>query len=435
LAQWWEALGDQKLTALVNEALHANLSLQLAQARLRQARSQRGVVVGGPLPAVNGAASYQRNRPAGAGALVHEQNLFQTGLDAAWELDAFGGIRRNVESADASIMAAQESIRDVQVSLAAEVALDYVLLRGYQQQIVIARNNLKSQQHTAGITRHRFGTGFVSGLDVANADALVATTESVIPVLEMAAQQSIYAMSVLLARPPADLLKDLSETGGLPVTPHEIPIGLPSELLRRRPDIRMAEAQLHAAMAQIGVATADLFPKFSLTGNIGWQNTAGRDLFRDVSRSWSFGPSMSWAIFQGGSIVSNIQVQEALRDQAFITYKQTVLTALQDVENALTAMAKEQESRKSLTDAVAANRKAVNLSMHLYTQGQTDFLNVLNAQRSLFASEDALVQSNRNVATDLIALYKALGGGWENQPHRRQVASAPLTSPATAPAK
>jgi NodT family efflux transporter outer membrane factor (OMF) lipoprotein len=436
LAQWWETLGDPKLTALVNEALQANLSLQLAQARLRQARSQRGVVVGGLLPAVNGAAGYQRARPAaGTGSSATAHSLFQTGLDASWELDVFGGVKRNVESADAGILAAQDSVRAVQVSLAAEMALDYVLLRGYQQQIVIARNNLKAQQHTAGITRHRFSTGFVSGLDVANADALVATTESIIPLLEMAAQQSIYGMSVLLARPPADLLKELAAPGSLPATPHEIPIGLPSELLRRRPDIRVAEAQLHAAMAQIGVATADLFPKFSLTGNIGWQNSMGRDLFKDASRSWSFGPSMTWAIFQGGSIVSNIQVQEALRDQAYIVYKQTVLTALQEVENALIALAKEQESRKSLTDAVAANRKAVNLSMHLYTQGQTDFLNVLNAQRSLFASEDALVLTNRNVATDLVALYKALGGGWEGQPQRGQPTSAPTTSPATAPAK
>jgi NodT family efflux transporter outer membrane factor (OMF) lipoprotein len=435
LALWWGNFGDPKLTGLVNEALQANLSLQLAQARLRQARAQRGVIVGGLFPAASGTASYQRGRPAGVGPAIHDQNLFQAGLDAVWELDVFGGIRRNVESADATIMAAQESIRDVQVSLAAEVALDYVLLRGFQQQIVIARDNLKSQQHTAGITRQRLAAGFVGGLDVANADALVATTESIIPVLETSAQQTIYALSVLLARPPADLLRDLSQTAPLPAAPHEIPIGLPSELLRRRPDIRAAEAQIHAATAQIGVATADLFPKFSLTGNIGWQNTLGENLFKDISRSWSFGPSVSWAIFQGGSILSNIQVQEALRDQAFITYKQTVLTALQDVENALIALAKEQEHRKSLAEAVVANRKAVDLSMQLYTQGQTDFLNVLNAQRSLFASEDALVQSDRDVATDLIALYKALGGGWEDPPKQGQVTSAPTTIPATLPAK
>lgn len=423
LAQWWQTFGDPKLTALVDEALKVNLSLQLAQSRLCQARAQRGIIVGGLFPSVAATATYQRTHPAGFGA--QNQNFFQAGLDAAWELDVFGGIKRNVESADANILAAQESIYDVQVSVAGEVALNYVLLRGFQQQIVIARDNLKSQQQSARITRQRLAAGFVSGLDVANADAQVATTESIIPGLEISAQQTIYAISVLLARPPADLLKDLSPTGSLPATPDQIPIGLPSTLLRRRPDIRQAEALLHAATAQIGVATAELYPQFSLTGNFGSQSAVGSNFFKDISRTWSFGPAMSWAIFQGGSILSNIAVQQALRDQSFINYKQVILTALQDVENALIALAKEQESRKSLIAAVAANRKAVDLSTQLYAQGQTDFLNVLNAQRSLFATEDALVVSNRNVATDLIALYKALGGGWGNQAGQKQATSAP----------
>ena len=431
LARWWETFGDPKLTDLVNEALQANLSLQLAQARLRHARFQRGVVIGGLFPAASGTASYQRVRPAGATA--KEADLWQAGLDAAWELDVFGGARRDVESANASVLAAREGVRDVQVSLAAEVALNYILLRGYQQQIVIARNNLKSQQHTADITHQRLAAGFVSALDVANADALVYTTESTIPVFEMSARQSIYAISVLLARPPADLLKDLSDTGDVPSAPAQLPVGLPSDLLRRRPDIRQAEAQVHAATAQIGVATADLFPKFSLTGDINWQAASTGSLFKDVSRSWGFGPSASWAIFQGGSIVSNIRAQEALRDQAFITYQQTVLNAFQDVENTLIALAKEQEHRKSLINAVTANRKAVDVSMQLYTQGQTDFLNVLNAERSLFVSEDAVVQSNRNVATDIIALYKALGGGWERPPVRQSTSAPAIQPQATVP--
>lgn len=414
LGAWWEKFNDPKLTALVNEASQTNLDVQLAMARIRQARAQRGVAVGGLWPNVTGSSSYTRSKGVSINNLGGgEKDLFRAGLDAVWEMDIFGGLRRSVESAGANVAAQQESLHDVQLSLAAEVALNYIELRGFQQELVIARSNLQSQEHTAKITRERFNAGFVSGLDVANADAQVASTKSAIPVLETSAQQSIYALSVLLARSPGDLVKELSPTQALPVTPPEVPVGLPSDLVRRRPDIRQAEAQIHAATAEIGVATADLFPKFSLTGSLTYQNNLLRKWFNDPSQAWGFGPSVTWNIFQGGAVRSNIKVQEALRDQAFITYQKTVLTALQEVENNLIAFNKEWEHRQALMDAVTANRKAVDLATQLYTQGQTDFLNVLNAQRSLYASEDALVQSNRSTATDLIALYKALGGGWE----------------------
>jgi outer membrane protein, multidrug efflux system len=419
LTHWWQKFNDPQLTALVEQALNANLDLQLAVARLRQARAARGVVAGGLWPAVNGSATYQRTNSTsatGIAAVADGHNLFQAGLDAMWELDIFGGVRRNVESANANIQAAQEGVRDASVTLVAEVALNYVQLRGFQQQIVIAQNNLKAQQHTAEITRQHFVVGFVSGLDVANATALVATTASQIPVLETSAQQAIYTLSVLLARPPAALLQELSATQPLPIIPPAVPVGLPSDLLRRRPDIQQAEAQMHAAAAQIGVATADLFPKFSLTGSLTYQSNLLQNLFAGAKHLWSFGPAVSWSIFQGGSIQSNIRVQEALRDQAFITYQKTVLTALQDVENALIAFDKEWQHYKALNEAVVANRKAVDLSLQLYTQGQTDFLSVLVAQLSLYTSENALVQSTQNTATDLIAIYKALGGGWEDEP-------------------
>ena len=428
--RWWEVFHDPVLTDLVEQALQSNLNVQLAEARLRQSRAARGVIVGGLFPTVTASSAYQREHIAGAS----NQNLYQAGLDAAWELDVFGGIRRNVESANANIEAAQASLRDTQVSLMAEVALDYFQLRGFQQAIVIALDNLKAQKHTADITRQRLAAGFISALDVANAEAEVATTEAQIPVLQIGAQQSIYALSVLLARPPDDLLSELSPTGPLPQTPARIPVGLPSDLLRRRPDIRQAEALLHAATAQIGVATAELFPQFSLTGSMNWQSNSLQDWFNGSSRSWAFGPSMSWPFFQGGSLISNIRVQEALRDQAFLTYHQTVLTALQEVENSLIAFSKEQEHRKSLNDAVVANHKAEDISMQLYVEGETDFLNVLNAQRSLYASEDALVQSQLNVATDLVALYKALGGGWEDQTPQIPTSSW-VHQAATAPAQ
>ena len=416
LTGWWRQFNDPTLSALVEEALKANLDFALAEARLRQARAMRGVAVGGLWPSATVSGSYQREHTSGVTPGNGSQNLYEAGLDAVWELDIFGGQRRAVESANANIEAAVENLQDVQVSLIAEVALNYVQLRGYQQEIVVAQNNLKSQQHTAEITRKLYKVGFDSGLDVANADSNAATTESQIPVFETEAQQSIYALSVLLARPPADLLAQLSPTGNLPGIPAQIPAGIPSDLLRRRPDIREAEAQLHSATAQIGVAVADLFPVFSLAGEVEWKNNHFGSWLTKTNRSFFVGPSASWSIFEGGAIVSNIHVQEAFRDQALITYQETVLGALQDVENALIAFSKEQQHRKVLTEAVAANEKAVDLSLQLYTEGMTDFLNVLNAQRSLYSSQDALVQSERSIVTDLIALYKALGGGWEVAP-------------------
>jgi NodT family efflux transporter outer membrane factor (OMF) lipoprotein len=350
-----------------------------------------------------------------SGTTVAARDLFQAGLDAAWELDIFGGVRRNIEASNADIRASVEDRRDVLVTLAAEVGTNYLNLRGSQQQIAIARKNLKAQRHTAEITRKRFEAGFVSALDVASAQAQVATTESQIPSLESAAQGAIYSLSVLLGREPAALLQELATETPIPPAPPEIPVGLPSDLIRRRPDIRRAEAQLHAATARIGVATADLFPKFSLTGSFGFSSTDLSSLANWSSRSWSFGPSVSWPIFAGGRIWWNIEVQNALQEQALIAYEKTVLTALKEVETALVAYAKELERRKSLTDAAENNAKAVDLAMKRYIAGRTDFLSVLTFQGALYQSEDALVQSTRNLTTDLIALYKALGGGWEKE--------------------
>ena len=411
LGQWWWQFNDPILINLVEEAIKANLDLKIAETSLRQARAARGIAVGGLWPSLSATTGYQRwNKP---GTTIGDQDLYQAGLDALWELDFFGGLRRNVESAEANIQAAAENIRDVQVSLVAEVALNYMQLRGYQEEIAIARKNLKAQQQTAEIIRKQLKVGFENALDLANAEANVATTESQIPVFETEARQSIYALSVLLARPPANLLDQLGPQSPLPRIPAEVPVGLPSDLLRRRPDIRASEAQLHAATAQIGVAVAAFFPQFSLTGSINWQSNMVSTWWTRDSRSFSIGPAGTWSIFQGGAIASNVRLQEALRDQAFLTYQKTVLGAFQDVENALIAFSKEQQHRKILTEAVIANRKAVDLSLLLYSEGMSDFLNVLIAQRSLYSSEDALVQSERSIATDLIALFKALGGGWE----------------------
>ena len=343
------------------------------------------------------------------------RNLWQAGLDASWELDIFGGTRRSIEAAGADLRAAVEDRRDVLITLVGDVGNNYINLRGFQQQIDIARENLKAQKHNADIIQKRHDAGFVGGLDVANAKAQVATTEATIPIFESSARAAIYNLGVLLGREPAALEKDLAKTG--PDSPH--PAGN-----SRGPAFRAAAAPpghppgrspIHAATARIGVAAADLFPKFNLAGSFGFSASDVTRMDRWTSNFWSWGPTVTWPIFAGGRIYWNIKVQDALTEQALLTYEKTVLTALKDVETALVAYAKEQETRKSLSEAVVNNRKAVDLSMTLYLAGKSDFLNVLIAQRSLFTTEDALAQSIRTVDTNLIALYKALGGGWEQE--------------------
>jgi NodT family efflux transporter outer membrane factor (OMF) lipoprotein len=428
LVEWWNTFQDPTLSSLVEMAVRNNLDVRQAEARIRQARASLGVA-GAPLwPGVDAALIYERSQNssatvttggpaiATAGGL---REIFQVGLDASWELDIFGGTRRNIEAAGADLKAAVEDRRDVLVTLAGEVGNNYLTLRGLQQQIAIARKNLEAQRHTANITRRRFEAGFVGGLDVANANAQAATTQAQIPTLESSARAAIYSLGVLLGREPAALEKDLIKQAPIPPTPPEVPVGLPSELVRRRPDIRRAEAQLHAATARIGVATADLFPKFSLTGSFGFSSNDLTKLGNLASsKFWSFGPNVTWPIFAGGRISWNIKVQDALQEQALLTYQKTVLTALKDVEIALVGYAKEQERRKFLSEAVVNNRKAVDLAMKLYVAGKTDFLNVLTAQLNLYNSETALVQSTSTVDTNLIALYKALGGGWEKAPYQ-----------------
>ena len=327
-------------------------------------------------------------------------------------MDFFGATRRQLESDDAAIQAARENVHDAQVKLASEVALDYLQVRGAQEQIAIAQTNLETEQHTAVVTRQKGAAGFVSALDEANADAQVASTASSIPPLETSIQQNIFALSILLNRPPDDLLVDLSKPGSVPLTPLEVPVGLPSDLLRRRPDIREAEANLHAAAAQIGVAVADFFPQFSLTGSLNYQSSVARDLFAGGSGAYSGGPQVNWPIFSGGSTVANLRFQKAATDAAYINYQKTVLAALSDVESYLVAFAKEWEHRKALRTAVDNNRRALYLSQQLYAAGTEEFLTLLDAERSLLGSETALAQSRQAITSDLVNIYRALGGGW-----------------------
>ena len=312
VATWWQVFGDAQLDDLVTRAVESNLDVQAAVARIRQARAARGVVAGGFWPQVGVTAGAQRGKvgPAPAGS------LYQAGLDASWELDVFGGLRRGVEAADADLQAAVEDRRDVLVSLTSEVALNFIELRGLQERIQVANRNLETQTRTADITRRKFEGGFTSRLDVVNADAQVASTKAVIPSLQAAAQQAIFNLGVLLGSDPTILQNELETPAPIPGVPERVPTGLPSDLLRRRPDIRRSEASLHAATARVGVATADLFPRFSLNGMLTFQNGAIPGLFDAIQRSWSVGADLLWPLFAGGSIRAKIALNEAVVDEA-----------------------------------------------------------------------------------------------------------------------
>jgi multidrug efflux system outer membrane protein len=458
LGLWWTSFNDPELDSLVDRAVERNLTLKMATERIIEARADRQIAVAGLFPTVNGIGEYSRIKSissassgttgttsgstgstggttttggttstggssstgstgsSSSGSVVESTkatNLWEAGFDATWELDIFGGIRRQVESADYSTQAAIEDRRDTLVTLLGEVATNYIALRGAQKQLAITQDNLKSQQDTLKLTQTRFKAGLTSDLDVANAEADVASTASDIPGYETTIRTSIFALSLLVAEEPESLTEELAPNGPIPTAVPNVPLDLPSELLRRRPDVRRAERQLAAATANIGVATADLFPQFSLTGETGLQSLKLKNLARGGSWFYSLGPSMNWDLFDAGRVRANIDVQNSLQRQALETYQAAVLQALSDVDGALVTYDREQARRVALSQAVESNQRAVNLSVQLYTRGLLDFLSVLDAERSLFAAQSSLVQSDQNVSSDLVALYKALGGGWQ----------------------
>jgi multidrug efflux system outer membrane protein len=428
LARWWSTFNDPLLDSLVDRAVRSNLDLRLAEARIREARASRVITASGAWPMLNVSGSYTRNRasqngvavpgggtviePSGGGANL-DQNFYQSGFDANWEIDVFGRVRRSVEAADATVEATVEDRRDVFVTLLGEVARNYIDLRGFQRRLAVARDNLKTQQDTLELTQVRFQAGLASDLDVAQQEAQLNTTAAQIPTLESSLKQAAYALDVLLGSQPGRLWSELAKETAIPNLPPEVLVGLPSDLLRRRPDIRRAERQLAAATAQVGAATADLFPKFSLTGLAGLQSVSASDWFTRGSRFWSIGPTISWPVFDAGRIRANIEIRNAQQEQALTQYEKSLLSAFQDVETALVNYANEQVRYRSLTDAVAANRRAVAMANELYLRGLQDFLNVLDTQRSLYLAESELAQSQATMATNLVALYKALGGGWQ----------------------
>jgi outer membrane protein, multidrug efflux system len=416
LAQWWSTLNDPQLDTLIARAIEGNLDLKVATARLAEARAARGVAAAELFPTVDAAGGYSRTRDSAGGNrgfAAGENDLFNVRLDAAWEIDVWGRIRRGVESADADIGSAEEGRRDVLVTLLAEVARNYIELRSFQERVAIAVANTKTQAESLELTRSRFAAGLTSELDVARAESNLRTTESEVPTLRAGEKQAAHRLATLVGKPPGALLEELAAVKPVPAVGGEVPIGLPSELLRRRPDIRKAERDLQSATALIGVATADLFPRFSLTGSFGFENSQVGGMFDSPNRFWSFGPAVKWPVFEAGRIRANIKVQEARTDAALATYERTVLLALEEAENAIVNYARERDRRESLRQAVAATVRSVELSQTLYKAELTDFLSVLDAQRQLFQLQDQLASSDATVSANLVLLYKALGGGWD----------------------
>ncbi|MBU1156567.1 MAG: efflux transporter outer membrane subunit [Proteobacteria bacterium] len=428
LSRWWESLNDPTLTQLIAQAVENNLELKQAVARVRQARALRGVREAGLWPSVDAGALAQLHRDTASGDTGTIDQWYSAGFDAGWELDVFGGVRRSIEAAQAQLEASEANLRDVLITLTAEVALNYVELRTYQNRRQTAQANLKSQENTYGFIRSRHEAGLVNRLALEQARYNLENTRSQIPNLTSGVEAAMNRLAVLLGQAPGKLSARLATPAPVPVPPASVAVGVPAEALRRRPDIRRAERQLAAETAKVGVAEADLYPKFRLAGSIGLAAVSSGD-FMNLATSgvWSVLPSMSWKVFDAGAVRNRIAAQTAVQEEFLLAYEATVLAALEEVENNLTGYAQEQLRRHSLRQAVDAAQEAEGLSQDLFGAGLINFDSVLDAQRSLLTFQDQLAISEGVVTARLIALYKALGGGWGALP--------PNPPPAKAPAK
>jgi len=426
---WWATFNDPELDRLIERARHANLDLQLAQARVREARGKRAIAGAALAPSLGARASVAReqesqNAPNPLRVLPNgeieppdqPENLFQAGFDAKWELDLFGGARRSAEAAQADVEAATYDRDAVLLTRLAEVSRNYIELRGVQQQSRIARESLAAQQDTLALVRARHAGGMATDLDVERAEAQVENTAAQLPAFDTVYKRALYRLGVLIGEPPGTLADELRTAGPLPTTSVQPPVGLPSDLLRQRPDIRSAERAVAAAYARREAAVADLYPKISLLGTVGLASVAAGNFFTGASALWSIGPSITWPIFRGGQVVATIEVRDAQQQQALIAYRRAILNGIEDTENAMAAYRHEQTRRVSLARAVAAEQRAQAYARDRYVGGLTDFRDVLGAQRSLFQAQSDLAQSDTATSLCLVALYKALGGGWNANP-------------------
>lgn len=438
---WWSIFRDRRLTKLEQRVADDNLDVKTATLRLAESRYQRGVVASAQFPTFDGNTSYEREKPSangllglfsnGAsgspsagggfgtgtggvpGSLLAPFSLWQYGFDASWELDLWGKVRRQVESADAQVAAAADQRRGALITSLAEVARDYMQLRGVQMQIKIAKDNLETSRQILDVTRTRAKSGVTTGLDVEDAAAQVDAVRAQIPDLQRQQSEQINALSYLLGEAPGALAGELVTLGAVPPTPPRLPVGIPSELARRRPDIRQAEAQLHGATADMGVAIGEFYPSVKLNGSVGFQALDLKNLWKGSSLQYAFGPSVTLPIFEGGKLKATLAMRTAQEREAAIVYHQTVLKAWHEVVNALVAYRTERERHATLESQAKHAGSALDLARARYKDGVAQFITVLDAERTLLQAQQQAATSATTVAVDLVALYKALGGGWE----------------------
>ena len=409
LAQWWKTLNDPILSDLISQSIAGNKDLKLAMSRIRETRAQWGIAETGRFPSADASGSLTSAKSTGK---EERSEHYSLSIDAGWEADLFGRVQRSVEAARADYESVTENYRDVLVTLIAETALNYIDVRTYQKQLAVAEENLKIRKQTYELANYRYKAGLASALDMSSARYNVEETRATIPVIERNLETAKNRVAVLTGKTPGSVHAQLAQSKSLPVPALKIAAGIPADILRRRPDIRKAERDLAAQTARIGVATADLYPRLTLSGSIGLEALSLSDLFTSDAISNSIGPRLSWNIFDAGAIRKKIEVQNAKQEQALIQYESGILAALEEVENALYAYAREQSRRNSLLSAFRAAKQASGLSLNQYNSGLTDFQTVLDAQRSLLSFQDQLAKSEANILMYLIRLYKALGGGW-----------------------
>ncbi|WP_339519231.1 efflux transporter outer membrane subunit [Pseudomonas proteolytica] len=419
--QWWDVFHDRQLSALVRRALSDNLDLKLASSRLQQSRAVRQVTTAGRYPEVSADGNYGRKRNSANGLSDPSGNngrsafnLWDAGFAASWELDFWGRVRRETEAADATLQVAENDRRSVLLSVLAETAQDYIQLRGVQSTRAVTEQNLDVARRSLKLSQLRLADGVATHLDVAEAAAQVAAIEARLPDLQQRQDQLINALSLLMGQAPQALHAQLSQDGAVPQTQRQVAIGLPSQLAQRRPDIRQAEARLHAATASIGVAKGDFYPRITLSGSLSSQAMQLSDLGSWGSRTFAFGPSLSLPLFNGGRLQGMLDLREAQQQEAALAYQQTVLRAWHEIDDQLTRYNASQLRRDSLAEAVRQNQIALDTAQHQYVEGVVDFVNVLTVQSALLATQEQWVESSTGVSLAMVGLYKALGGGWES---------------------
>ncbi len=416
LQTWWTVFNDPVLNGLIERSAKSNLELKVAYARIKEARALKGIATGERFSDIDSIGDAMRERTAHTLASAQKartDEFFQFGGDASWEIDFWGRIDRSIESTDASLEASIEDYRDVLVVLNAEVASNYVEVRTLQDRIRFIMGNIETQRKSLQLTKDRFDAGLAPELDVQQAELNLARTESSLPTLQMLLVQTINRLGVLLGEHPDALHGELAQLNSIPKPSEQITVGLPVELMRQRPDIRQAERELAAQTALIGVATADLYPRFSLFGTFALAaNDFSDAVSYSKSRMHSFGPSFRWNIFDGGRVRNQIRVENFRTEQALARYEQTILIALEDVENAMVSYIQEDVRREALERSVMAARKSTELVGTLYVNGLTDFQNVQEMERFQFEQEDQFAESEGQVIQNLISIYRSLGGGW-----------------------